>query len=232
MSIFLQETQGLSNHIINAPPYGEINNGDIGVGRLVTNRNRHGRPHVADTHPQGLRPMLGMGRHPYDIIGILGALAQGRRQSMGAFVGFFSVIDFDQIFAHRVFQGCRSEVRVGELMCLGAGAKPHFGNVKSHDVTTGGQYRFHGRRRLMKETVMIERTTGLNGGECCKIVTIFDVVVAVVTPTGFSCGTNRSTSHTIFASLVAIGKKRWLLLLHERHGGKGAICTSNGPRQT
>ena len=49
-----------------------------------------------------------------------------------------SVVHVHQVFAHGIVQRGGSEMRIGQLVRFGAGPKPHFGDVESHDVAAGG----------------------------------------------------------------------------------------------
>ena len=49
---------------------------------------------------------------------------------MRPFRGPFAVVYVDQLLTHALVEGCGTDVRVGELVCLGTGAEPHFGNVE------------------------------------------------------------------------------------------------------
>ena len=117
-----------------SPSNGKIDNGNVGVGGFVTDRNGHGGADVADATTKGLSAVRGVSRHPNHIVGILGAFAQGRRETVGSFAAAISIVDVDQILADAVFQGSRAEVRICQLMSVGAGPKPHLGNVETHDV--------------------------------------------------------------------------------------------------
>lgn len=63
---------------------------------------------------------------------------------MRPFGGSLSVVDVDELFSHGFVEGGGTDVGIGELMCFGAGAEPHFGNVEAHGFAGGGEEGFYG----------------------------------------------------------------------------------------
>ena len=146
-------TTTISHHI---PPYTKINDRHIGMTRRVTDGNGHRRPHIAHGAAQGLGPVGRVRRDPDDVLRLLGPLAEGRTEAVRSFGGLLAVVDVDEVLAHRVFEGGGAQVRIGELVGLGARPQPDFGDVEAHDFAGSCQDSLDGGGGLAKETVLVE----------------------------------------------------------------------------
>lgn len=122
----------------------------------MTNGDRHRRPDVGYAASEGIGALLGVSRHPHDVTRLLGSLAQGGAQSVRPFGGLFAVVHFHQVLADGILQGSRAQVRVGELMRLGPGPQPDFGNVKAHHLAARRQYTLDAGTGLLDEAILVE----------------------------------------------------------------------------
>mmetsp|Transcript_31358 Transcript_31358/g.91856 ORF Transcript_31358/g.91856 Transcript_31358/m.91856 type:complete len:737 (-) Transcript_31358:627-2837(-) len=137
------------------PPDGEVDEGDVGRARLVADGDGDGRPDVGDGAAEGLGPPLRVGRDPHDVLGLLGALAQGGTEAMGPAARHLAVVDVDQFGPDRILEGRRAEVAVGQLVRLGPRPEPHLGDVESHDVARGRQDGLDRVGRLVEEALLV-----------------------------------------------------------------------------
>ena len=150
-----EELDGLRPH--DGSPDGEVDEGDVGRARFVTDRDGHGGPDVGDGTSQGLGPALGVGGHPHHVLRLLGALAEGGAEAVRPAAGHLPVVDVDQFGPDGILEGRGAEVAVGQLVRLGPRPEPHLGDVESHDVARGGQDGLDRVGRLVEETVLVLR---------------------------------------------------------------------------
>mmetsp|Transcript_6895 Transcript_6895/g.15238 ORF Transcript_6895/g.15238 Transcript_6895/m.15238 type:complete len:214 (-) Transcript_6895:895-1536(-) len=135
----------------------------------MTHWHRHRRPHIANTTFQCLGAMQRMRRHPYHIPRLFGPLTQCRAQSMRTFRRSFAIVDIDQFNTHAFIQGGWTNVRMGQLMSLWAGAKPHFGNVKIEGFACRTKEGFDGGNvGCGEETGLVECLEGFVVLRWCK----------------------------------------------------------------
>lgn len=68
----------------------------------------------------------------------------------------FAVVNVDELLAHGFVERGGSDVRVGELVGLGSGAKPHFCNVEVERFAGGGEEGFDGGGGGREKACLIE----------------------------------------------------------------------------
>lgn len=72
----------------------------------------------------------------------------------------FSVVHVDELDAYRFVEGRGADVGVGELVRLGAGAEPHFGNVEVEGFAGGGEEGFDCGDGVGEEAGLVECLEG------------------------------------------------------------------------
>jgi len=75
----------------------------------------------------------------------------------------FPVIHIHQLLTDRFVEGGGTDVGVGELVGFGAGAEPHFGNVKVEGFAGGGEEGFDGGDGGGEEAGLVECLEGFVG---------------------------------------------------------------------